>query len=262
MSKTNISMVSTKSKKSKRADLNDLKANTPSAAFSIKKSRIIPNSFMNAHPACAEGNKVNRMMNVLHKNINSSSQKRVGCLQKTIIEQDPKRQKIMRQLQKHFQMKEEDANNKSTTLSFAEDTLIFNNKEGDSDADYIFDGFAGFTTPPSQTSYDQTIQSIKKKDTRTIVTNFDVGDEMPMQFQEVSRIANSFHLSNSGILDHISHSSASPKTTSIDKEDLINRKLRVMCSLMQLYCMLKTDNPFNFSYILMVWKTLKRLQNK
>ena len=140
-------MVSTKSKKSKRADLNDLKANTPSAAFSIKKSRIIPNSFMNAHPACAEGNKVNRMMNVLHKNINSSSQKRVGCLQKTIIEQDPKRQKIMRQLQKHFQMKEdEDANDKSITLSFAEDTLIFNNKDGDA-ADCIFDGFAGFTTP-------------------------------------------------------------------------------------------------------------------
>jgi hypothetical protein len=75
-----------------------------------------------------EKNEVNRIFSVLQKNLMSPQSYRLG-VQQTTPENDPKREKVRKLLQKHFQLKEQELHQSYDTLNLANDTIIIKAQE-------------------------------------------------------------------------------------------------------------------------------------
>lgn len=214
----------------------------------------------------------NRIVGVLQRNLNPSS-----CPQANLPAsiKDPKRSQITALLDKHFQMKEEQKECSNTIIFSPEkDTFISKYKNGENqemlkglsevlsklesncDKNSIIHELRHSEFLNCQPSKGETLQFLPDYD---YSNNHDMkGDhrEISMEFENISKIS-----SSSSSEDLPEQKPATVKQlmskylegkTAEDK-----KKFKVILSLMQIYSMTRSSNPFDFSHILKVWSSLQ-----
>lgn len=231
----------------KNAERNKSISNSP------KKSQKIPPKVVPVvqHP------EVNRILNVLHKNLKLTPEKCNSY--NTSLEQDPKRAKVRKLLQRHFEMKEEELRQSYDTIQFndiskmteIDFSTILRNLETYPMASDFKDLSPKDELMKCQPSKGETMQFFPNEDDITNEENWE--NEFSMQFENISRI------SDDSIDMKIVNTDHKPFVNGEAKQpaQLSPQKIKIMMFLLQIYWMAKTNNPFDFRNILAVWALSK-----
>lgn len=249
---------------------NNQEANLPKSAQLKKPQR----------ESSVENEEVNRIFGVLQRNLNLSPGQKLA-FPNTILGEDPKRTKVRQLLQKHFEMKEDELRQSYDTLNLANDTMVIRvNKEKPRESHNNIskllynleeinskcsnsERYGDSKILQCQPSKGETLQFLPAEDYIANDEYLEPAQEISMQFQNISRISDSSSTvgedeqKDEDVQKAICEIPTVPKYFKQDNSELSQQKLRIMFCLMQVYCMMKTKNPFDFNCILRLWSSLQ-----
>jgi hypothetical protein len=248
-SRMNNSILTNKSKKNRisKPKISESKQN-------MKIHKAISNS--------QERLEVNRILNVLHRNLHNFKKKpTVNYMPK---EEDSQRDKIREKLQKHLKMK--DSENKKSFETIQINAQLENSNEYLDFGRFMdqisrcMKGSPKADHPNESKLSSQILKNFKAYDEETENHEFEAGRDISMEFQNISSISNSF----SSIGENLP--SFKPELKNMFENNLKTmgsldgKKMKLMCAMMQLYCMMQSKNPFDFTFLLKMWSTWQTLQ--
>eukprot|EP00345_Euplotes_harpa_P017120 CAMPEP_0168349724 /NCGR_PEP_ID=MMETSP0213-20121227/20612_1 /TAXON_ID=151035 /ORGANISM="Euplotes harpa, Strain FSP1.4" /LENGTH=339 /DNA_ID=CAMNT_0008359771 /DNA_START=670 /DNA_END=1686 /DNA_ORIENTATION=+ len=215
---------------------------------------------------------VNRILGVLQRNLDKKPGAIIGSVHPG--QSDPKRDDIRLRLHRHLQMKEEQKDNSKTIVFNADKDFEIQSKS--SEQQELLKGFSDlfskFEVPHDkgdgdndlgpchymhyQPSKGETLQFLPDYDVLTQHDQKTDYKEISVQFENISKIS---HSSSSEDLAAEKPQGVSKMVAQYTSEntEMNSKKLRTILALMQLYAMVKSKNPYNFSQILKIWSALK-----
>ena len=268
------SMVSAKTNKSKKHSKVSSKNLNYNSNFKIEKKKPQNWALEKEQRHCSvEKSEVDRIFNVLQHNL-SPQGKRLGVQQMT-PSYDPKRQHVRQLLQKHLLLKDQELQQSKNTLNLDNDTISQKFKDNHPDAcQGISSVMMNFEEAESRISnfnsgsVENNVYNISRQETFQMLSNDTfttnkaqakiINDEISETFENISRISRS---SSSERLEKLSKpyeekGNERKYIKGHSEQDL--KKIKTMFAMMQLYTMVKSDNPLDFSPMLKIWSLLRK----